>query len=347
MHRIITGYVSVGQLGDNPAPATAFFDDLLSRLQQNGAIGAVAYSVSRGGMLGVLSVDGVPRRFPSQVYFDAVDQEYFPTMRIPVVRGRNFSADDRAQSPRVAIISESFGRMLSSGRSPLGMRVTMPFSEKGRQADAMEVVGVVPDVITNVMVMQPLAMYFPLAQHTAGASRTVTVRAAGDADAARREMLTAIKSIDPAVTPGPLRTLEETIDRQMSSQRFGALVLGALGVIAVLLTILGTYVLAESMAVLRMREMGIRAALGATGGQLAAIVLAETARLVGLGLVVGLGLAWAGANTIRAFLFQVQPLDPVTLGAVALSIVTVAMVVSLGPAHRAARVDLGSVLKQE
>lgn len=346
MGRIVSAYVQVGQFGDAPTRATAFFDDLLVRLQQNVAVESVAFSVSRGGMLGKLTIDGVPRQPPSQVYFDAVDDRFFPTMRIPVVQGRNFSADDREPSPRVTIVSESFARMFSSGNSPLGMRVMMPFSQKGRAADVMEVVGVVPDVVTNVTVLEPLAMYFPISQHTAGLSRKVTVRAAGSADAARREVLSTIKSIDPAVTPGPLMTLEETIARQMSAQRFGALVLGALGVIAVLLTVLGTYVLAESMAALRMREMGIRAALGATAVQLGAIVLAETARLVGLGLIVGLGLAWVGASTIRAFLFQIEPLDPPTLAVVAALILTLAMIVSLRPAWRVARVDLGRVLKE-
>lgn len=346
MGRIVTAHVQVGQFGDAPTRATAFFDDLLVRLQQNAAVESVAFSVSRGGMLGKLTIDGVPRQPPSQVYFDAVDDRFFPTMRIPVVQGRNFSADDREQSPRVAIVSESFARMFSNGRSPLGVRVMMPFSGIGRAADVMAVVGVVPDVVTNVAVLEPLAMYFPISQHTAGLSRTVTVRAAGSADAARREVLSTIKSIDPAVTPGPLMTLEETIARQMSAQRFGALVLGALGVIAVLLTVLGTYVLAESMAALRMREMGIRAALGATAVQLGAIVLAETARLVGLGLIVGLGLAWVGASTIRAFLFQIEPLDPPMLAVVAALILTLAIIVSLRPAWRVARVDLGRVLKE-
>ena len=133
----------------------------------------------------------------------------------------------------------------------------------------------------------------------------------------------------------------------MGAQRFGTVVLGALGTIAILLTVLGTYVLAESMAVLRMREMGIRAALGATRRQLGAIVLAETGRLIGLGLVAGLVMAWAGAGLIRAFLFRVEPLDPVTLATVSAAIVALALVVSLRPALRAARVDLGRVLKEE
>ena len=101
------------------------------------------------------------------------------------------------------------------------------------------------------------------------------------------------------------------------------------------------------MAVLRMHEMGIRAALGASGVHRGAIGLAETARPVGFGLMVGVGLAWLGASTIRAFLFQVQSLDPATLGVVAVVILSLAMSVSLRPALRAARVDLARALKED
>jgi putative ABC transport system permease protein len=102
-----------------------------------------------------------------------------------------------------------------------------------------------------------------------------------------------------------------------------------------------------SMAIMRMREMGIRAALGATRRQLRTIVIAETGRLVGAGLAAGLGLAWLGASTVRAFLFQITPLDPLTLVTVASLILTLALLVSVRPALRAARVDLGSVLKEQ
>jgi putative ABC transport system permease protein len=93
--------------------------------------------------------------------------------------------------------------------------------------------------------------------------------------------------------------------------------------------------------------MGIRAALGATRRQLGGIVVADTGRLVGLGLLAGLVLAWAGAGTIRAFLFQVRPLDPSTLAGVAASILLLAVIVSLRPAWRASRVDLAEVLKTQ
>ena len=139
-------------------------------------------------------------------------------------------------------------------------------------------------------------IYRPLAQQADGPpSRTMlTLRAAGDANAAIREATSAIRQIDPAVTPGPLLTMDRQILNQMGPQQFGMLVMGALGTIAVLLAALGTYVLAETMASMRRRELGIRAALGASRSQLGGLVVSETARLVGLGLAVGLSLAWLG-----------------------------------------------------
>jgi ABC-type antimicrobial peptide transport system permease subunit len=144
-----------------------------------------------------------------------------------------------------------------------------------------------------------------------------------------------------------MRTLEERVLAQMAPQQFGVTVLGALGAVAVLLTLLGAYIVADSMATMRMREMGIRAALGAARRHLGSIVLAETARLVGAGVAAGLTLAWLGASTIRSFLFRVEPLDPITLGAVSVLILALALAVSVRAAFRSARVDLSTVLKAE
>jgi len=123
--------------------------------------------------------------------------------------------------------------------------------------------------------------------------------------------------------------------------------MGALGVIAVVLTLLGTYVLAESMAVLRLREMGIRAALGASGRQLASLVFQQTIRFVAAGVVMGILIVFAGAKTIRAFLFQIRAMDPLTVEFKAGLIFGLALLVSLRPALRAASVDIVQVLREE
>lgn len=342
MDRVVTATLSLRPYGYVEPRALAFFDGLHDRLRSNPAIGSLAYSVSESGMSpgGRIDVDGIKRQFPSTVWYVAVDPQYFRTLRMRITAGRDFSADDRPGAPLVAIVSESFGRMLADSGDPLGRHIT---TSDGR----MQVVGVVSDVVTNVSVLEPPVLYMPMAQRPPSLRRVITVRTSAEASAAKREIVTAIRQIDPAIIPPPLFTLDEQIARQMSSQRFGAVVLGALGTIAILLTVLGTYVLAESLAVLRTREMGIRAALGAKRWQLGAIVLAEMGRLVGLGLVAGFALAWLGANTIRAFLFQVQPFDAPTLVGVCVLIFTLAAIVTLRPALRAARVDLASVLRDQ
>jgi ABC-type antimicrobial peptide transport system permease subunit len=211
----------------------------------------------------------------------------------------------------------------------------------------VDVVGVVPDVVTNVAVLEPLVIYYSFAQKASSTSATLVMRAASDPVAAMGEARSVIRQLDPAVKPASMLTMQERIGQQMGPQRFGATVLGMLGMIAALLTILGAYVLAESMAAGRQREMGIRAALGATRTALGGLVLTQTVRLVGLGLLIGFGLAWIGAGTIRSFLFQVQPFDPTTLVAVSATILGLAVAVSLKPAIAAARMDVARVLRDE
>jgi ABC-type antimicrobial peptide transport system permease subunit len=209
-------------------------------------------------------------------------------------------------------------------------------------------VGVVPDVINRVTTLEPPALYLPVRQEARSSSRRViTLRATGNLDTARRDAQAAIQAQGPELRPITLESYDELMLRQMAPQLFGATIMGGLGLVAVLLTVLGTYVMAESMSTMRRREMGIRAALGATRRQLGGLVLGETTRLVGGGIVLGLILAWAGGGLVRGLLFQVEPLDPAALGVVVLLMAGLAAAVSLRPALRAGRVDLLSVLRED
>ena len=347
--RILTSTISLSSPGVTDERADQFFGELVQRLQANGSFLQIGTSIFGGSMGsgGTLTVDGEKKRFPSEVAFTAIDANYFAAVGLQLTAGRGFTTDDSANAPRVAIVSESYGRMISNGGTPLGLRITMPFNRIGRPADVLEVVGVVPDVVTNVNVLQPLAIYRPAAQAGPSTSRTLVVKAARDLETTRREIVATIRQMDPQLTHPLFLTLQERLWNQMGPQRFGAFVLGALGVLAALLTLGGTYVLAESLTIMRLREMGIRAALGASGRQLSGIVLRETASLVGIGLTGGLLLSWVGAETIRAFLYHVEPFDNVTLVTAAGLILLLALAVSVRPALRAARVDLASVLRAD
>jgi predicted permease len=345
--RIVTiDRVPLAAYGYSPARAAALFGELRHRLAGNPFVQNVATSASQGGMGpgGRLNIDGLPRTFPAFVAFRHVDDSYFATMRMKVLRGRHFLHDDIAGAPLVGIVSESFARMIGSGGDVLGRHIVLMF---GGKLD-IEIVGVIDDLFTDIRDAEPLALYLPIAQQpVAVVDRTLVFRAADDVEAARREVLSAMGQLDPSLQLPAGLTLDERLMRQMGPQQFGLLVLGSLGAIALLLTILGTYVLAETMAVMRTRELGIRAALGASRRSLSLLVLRESTLLVGLGLCAGVFLSWLGANTVRAFLFRIQPLDPFTLVLVATVILLVSMAVSIRPALRAARVDLAQVLRSE
>jgi len=345
--RIVISDIPLASPEYTAARASAFFDDLRQRLSGNPVIASAATSVFNSGGMGAggsLTIDGVSRTFPYFVAFQYIDASFFQTMGMRIARGRDFSADDVKGAPMAAIVSESFGRMIAAGGNPIGRHIV---TMAGGLLD-LEIVGVTDDLFLDIRDAEPLAVYIPIAQRPSPVvARTLVFRAAQDTAAAQREVLAAIRQIDPNLNPPLGLTLDERLLRQMAPQQFGMLVLGSLGAIAVLLTILGTYVLAETMAVMRTREMGIRAALGASAGELMVIMIRETATLVGIGLAAGLLLAWLGANTIRAFLFRIQPLDPVTLAPTAMLILVLALIVSLRPALRATRVDLASVLRTE
>jgi ABC-type antimicrobial peptide transport system permease subunit len=252
----------------------------------------------------------------------------------------------------VAVVSESLARLIADGGDPLGRRISDWASFRqvvaGQPpATYLTVVGVVPDVVTWVEETEPLAVYQPIGQLPPAVPARFVLRAASDAGAAIREISAAVRALDPRVPLEAMTTLDEQIGRQMNPQRFGMVVLSALGGIALLLTVLGTYVIAQSMVVRRRRELGIRAALGAGAAQLRRLVLRDTARLVGIGLIAGLALAVAGARLIRSQLYQVEPLDPTVLVTAAAVIFGLAVLVSLRPALEATRVDLTRSLREE
>ena len=351
---LVSSGLNLRPYGYTPARADDFYAALRQRLLANPTIASVTFSQSPLGMGGGgnLTIDGEPRAVPSYVPFIHVDDRYFSTIRLPILKGRDFGPEDGPASPRVAIVSESLGRWIANGGDPLGHAITEGHNAPGKPPAVVRVVGVVPDVVTSVRVLEPMAVYYSLAQPDSiqvatATSRTFTIRASGEAQSAIDETMSTIRSLDPQLNPGPFMTLRDRINMQMGPQQFGVTVLGALGVIAVLLTVLGTYVLAETMAAARKREMGIRAALGATRRQLGDLVLRETLQLVGAGLVAGLGLAWLGAGTIRAFLFQVEPLDATVLVSMSGLILVLALGVSLRPAIRAGQVQLAQLLREE
>lgn len=333
--------------GYDAAREIVFADSLRERLALQPAIASVGVSASWTGT-GPVHVAGGLRDLPS-LPLTWIDNRYLSTAGLPVSVGRAFTAADRAGAPTVAIVTASLAKALAGHGSSIGLRIT----STGPSSLSAEIVGVVPDLVYGPSGLEPLRVYLPLAQAPAlptypGApGPSLLVRAADDVPAAVGALMASIRALDPQIRLRPIGSIDDGILDTMAPQRFGMTVMGALGAIALLLSVFGTYVLAESMATMRRREMGIRSALGAPAGHLRMLLLSETFRLVGAGLLLGFAFSWLGAGTIRAFLFQVEPFDPLVTGSVAALIVVLAVVVTLRPALSAARVDLAQVLRED
>lgn len=347
--RLLWGEVDPVAEGYSVERARVFIDDLKTRLHAHPAIAAVGFSESNLGTSRIL-VNGQEQSLGGQfMSLVAIDDTYLATVGLRLLAGRGFTDHDGDGAPPVAIVSESLARAIAGAGPVLGHRIGV--DPKLSPIKEAEIVGVVPNIRTPRS-LEAKILYLPNRQYQVmvypgSGGPDMVIRPTGRPAGAIAAVNETLRTLDPAVRPEGLTTLDERIMSTMAPQRFGMTLMGALGTIALLLSVLGTYVIAESMAVLRRREMGIRAALGATGGQLGSLLLIDTMRLVGAGLVLGLGLSWLGAETIRAFLFQVEPFDPVVTGGVSIVIITMALAVSLRPALAAARQDLATVLRED
>jgi predicted permease len=334
--------------GYDAARETTFINGLTTQLTRQPVVASVGISNAPVSTR-LIRVNGQTVKLPSFVAFSWIDHGYMPTLGVRVLSGRAFTANDRAGEQPVAIVTAALARLISANGEALGRRIDVTVLGT---AVSLDVVGVVSE-LHRPQSLAPLTLYMPFAQrpdlprYPGSSAPSLLVRATGDPAVAMAAVSSAVRDLDPQVRLRPMSTIDAGILDDMAPQRFGATVMGALGAIALLLSVLGTYVLAESMATLRRREMGIRAALGARGGHLRMLLLTETFRLVGAGLLLGFALSWLGAGTIRAFLFQVEPFDPLVTGSVAAVIVALAVLVTLRPAMAAARVDLARVLRED
>ena len=264
------------------------------------------------GPAGRLEWTARPQSFPTIVRVVAVDADYLDTMRLAVTAGRGLMPDRRfraARRRRQRLDGAAAGRAGHRAGTPdpaaLGPRpwCAGPSCDRGghRGRPGHRCARAAAGSRSTCRWRAPPQTWPTLTLRTAaGCIEPV------EADARRR----ADREREPAALPLVVLTLREAIARQMSPQRLGSAVLGGLGAIALLLTALSVFVLGEAMAAFRARELGVRAALGATGAGLIGLLLGETIRPVMVGIAAGIGISIAGARLVRAFVFQVEPARP-------------------------------------
>lgn len=310
--------------------------------------GAVSFLPMSGGYegQGIYRADG-PRPEPGQAVgaeARAVTPDYFHAMGLTVLTGRGFSvADDSAGRPVMAI-NQTLARQLFPGEDPIGRAIMV-------QGEPHEIVGIVNDA-RQFGVEAPVRpeMYAPHAQPFVSWIRgTMDLVVHTDVDplAVAPAVRQAVWSVDPTTPITNLKTMETWAAEDVSGPRFRTLILGTLAAIALLLAAVGiTGVLSYAVG-RRTPEFGLRAALGATSQDVVRIVLGQGARLIGVGVAVGLALSVVGARSIRTVLFEVGAGDPVTVVLVTAGVVLVSLAAMLIPAIRAGRVNPVVAMRME
>ena len=270
---------------------------------------------------------------PSRAHARSVTVDYFKTMGMRVIAGRAFTATDRQAAPLVVIVNETMAKRYWPGGSPLGTRVALP-------GDAWrEVVGIVRDV-RHWGLDRPVnpELYFPMTQ-LPYAAMTFALVSDGDPAGLASPVRDALRTIDPDLPLSSMRTMDEVVTRSLAVRRAGMSVMGAFGIIALLLAAAGIYGVMSHLVAQRTSEIGVRMTMGARPRDILRMVLREGLAQALLGLSIGLLAGVLVMRTFRAALYEVSPTDPMTLAAVAVVLGLTAAVACVIPARRAMLVD--------
>lgn len=285
--------------------------------------------------------DGDPETWPT-TDGAVVGPGYFATLQTPLLSGREFSDRDVEGAPGIAVVNESLARRLWPGEPALGRRLRLAGAD-----GTLEVVGVARDGKYRTLGERPRPFLFLCLGQSPRGTQTLVVRADGDLQGLLPRILEVARGLDPQVPVGRPTTLDEALGPVLFLPRAAASVLGAFGVLALVLAGLGIYGVVAFIANGRVREVGLRMALGADRGQIVGWILGRGLRAVAVGLAAGLALAAASTWALASVLYGIRPYDPPTFLGVGLLLALVAVGAAFLPARRAARLEPSAALRHE
>jgi predicted permease len=275
---------------------------------------------------------------------ESIHPNYFATFGVSLVRGRAFTLDDRQGQAAVAIVSEDAAARIWPDDNPIGKRLKMGAVDS--RARWLEVVGVAAQTRYRTVTARRPTLYVPAAQFQTTATMLV-VRTTAPLELLTSMASERLQGVDQDVRVMRVAPFSELLARPMARPRFTAFVLTVFAAMALLLATVGLYAVMSAYVRQRDREIAVRLALGATARSVRRLVLSEAAKLVGLGAAIGIAGALATTRSLRGMLFEVGPLDPVSLLAAALLLVAAAALASYGPLRRAPRADLMTTLRSQ
>jgi predicted permease len=283
--------------------------------------------------------DAVP---PVHAYFGSVGPGFFETMGIDLVAGRGFTDADAEGAAGVVVVNEALGDRLWPGESPVGKRLAIIAT--GGTAD---VVGVTRTGRYRFVTEEETPFFFLPHPKTGRSAVVVNVRAPGAEAVTLQALGEAVRALDPDLALGSPVRLGDLAGAGLFPQRFAAQLVGAFGLVGLVLAALGVYGVLAYRVALRTREIGVRRALGATAARVIGGVVREGGLLAGVGCAVGVLAGGALAQAIRGFLYGIHPLDPVTFAVVPALLFSVAILASWVPARRASAIEAVVALRSD
>jgi predicted permease len=311
---------------------------------------AVASSqlLTGGSWGGPMTVQARERFVTDMVQRNAVTPGFFATLGIHVLAGRDFNEHD-VRPPgevgfRSAIVNQSFARRYFGGRSPIGSRLGSG-STPDTRTDA-EIVGVVTDFAYRGLREESEQVFFPMFEGR-DASGNFYLRVRGDAESVFAAVRSIVRNADPNLPIDYLVTLDEQVNRSLTTERLLATVSSGFGLLALLLSLVGLYGVMSFVVKQRTREIGLRLALGATRSAALRLVLGDAFVMIAAGTAIALPCVWALGHVVESQLFGVRPSDPATIAAAILLLDAVTLGAALIPAYRASTVNPTDALRCE
>ncbi len=279
-------------------------------------------------------------------HFNYISPDYFKTLDVAVLLGRDFRPTDTTGSPPVAIVNEKFARQYFNGGNALGRHLGMG-GDPGTKPD-IEIIGIVRDSKYESMRDEmPLEVFVPYDQMKFVNGMTAYLRTTRDPEQAFSMVRQTVTGLDSNLPLYRLKTLEKQLDNSLVTERLVASLSSAFGLLATLLAAIGLYGVMAYTVARRTREIGIRMALGAARGDVVWLVMKEVLILVAIGIGIGLPLAWGLTGLVKAQLYGITPNDPWSLAFATAGIALVALTAGYIPARRATRVDPMRALRWE
>jgi putative ABC transport system permease protein len=324
---------------------TAFFDEVIRRVRalpgvQSGAVAGNLPLTYNGDSMFV-SVEGLPDPPPDQqpdVIYRVIGPGYFGTMGISIVRGRDFTDQDKGDSKDMVVISEKTAQHFWPGADPIGKRLKPGSSASN--SPWREVIGIVKDVRQNDLIAPPkMQMYLNYRQLKNIPANALAVRTNIEPMSLAGSVRNAIWSVDKDQAVADIDTMDHIVAEAVARQRFSMVLLGFFAAVALLLASVGIYGVMSYSVAQRTREIGIRMALGARRADVLQMTVKDGLKLVGAGMLVGVAAAFILTRVMATLLYGISATDPITFVGISFVLLAFAMLASYVPALRATKVD--------